>query len=77
MEEETPHIETIGTFLDLKIGYIYFNKTLTRYKEEMHVTFQVIRELTEQDWRRIHNYYGPLPEEGNDKARFFEILALD
>lgn len=66
-----------GTFReDLEVGKIYQNAPMITYGKNYNVTFKVIREATEQEWREQHNYTGSLPIDSRI-PRYFELEALD
>lgn len=73
-----PQTEIIGTYGVGKytIGEVYPNTPIEKFGERMIVTIKILRNSSEQEWRKRYNYNGPLPE-GNKPAVYFEVVALD
>lgn len=71
--------EITGTFrVDFEVGDIVRNAPFTTYGENHIISFKVLRESSEDEWRKKYNYTGPLPPSPTGKeARYFEIVALD
>lgn len=71
--------EITGTYRnDMEVGKTFLNQMYESFGDKYRLTFKVLRESTEQEYRDKYNYRGPLPTDPfGRKPRFFEIVALD
>lgn len=79
MEAKCIVTEIVGTFReDLYVGGILIKQPFDSYGKSSNLTFKVLRESDEEEYRKKYNYIGPLPkDEKNRTPKFYEIVALD
>jgi len=67
-----------GTFVPFEIGAVMLNRPFEAWGEKTRISFKVLRESNEQEYRDKYNYRGPIPIDPlGRKAYYYEIVALD
>lgn len=67
-----------GTFREMKVGEVVINHKLISYNVSTKVSFRVLKEVDETEYRSFHKYYGIIPPDPFGRpAKYYEIVALD